>query len=243
MLKSLLSLIKKWKQSFGSITRDEASISIKMHKSLKSKSQSDKYASEISAFQQQSMEIINNHLDSTEYSKHRLLMKEIGFLIHYTFCVLKDDFYKGNQVLKGKITKIDDYVFSQYKNNSELESNIKKLTTLAFSNRFDEDPKENLLAYFVFIEETGFEIIMLLNDFYDMLANVKTKPRFKVGLRKAFSLDKTYAKEITQAPEGHELGRYETLMTQDMTKMVTPTKAKRKIIEDVLRNEKYEFKK
>lgn len=239
MLKSLLILIQKWKQSFGSLPKDNSSISIGMN--VTSKSHSEKNTNEITAFQQQSIEIINNHLDSTEYAKHRLLMKEISFLIHYTFCVLEDDFYKGEQVLKGRITKIDDYVFSQYKNNSELEANIKKLTTLAFSNRFDEDPKENLLAYFVFIEETGFEIIMLLNDYYDMLANVKQKSRFNLGLKKAFSLEKTYAKEFTE--ESHELGRYETLMTQDMTKMVTPTKAKRKIIEDVLRNEKYEFKK
>lgn len=242
MLKTVLILLNKWKKSFEkNSTKSSNSAENKVSNALKRKAQAEKYATEIANFQRQSIEIVTSHLSVTEYAKHRVLMKEINFLLHYTFCVLEDDFYRGSKILKNNITKIDDYVFSQYRSSAHLEHNIKKLATLAFSNRFDEDPKENLLAYFVFIEETGFELIMLLEDFYNMLLKTEKKSKFDIGMKKTFSLDKNYAKEHQKAE--HEYGKYETLMTQDMTHMVTPDKAKRKIMEDVLKNEKYELKK
>ena len=242
MFKNLLSFINKLKISLEKkSTRSSNSEENQVSAALRRKAQAEKYAAEISTFQRQSIEIVTTHLSVTEYSKHRILMKEINFLLHYTFCVLEDDFYKGSQVLKNSITKIDDYVFSQYRSYPNLEHNIKKLATLAFSNRFDEDPKENLLAYFVFIEETGFELIMLLEDFYNMLLNTEKKSRFDLGMKTNFSLEKNYAKQHQKAE--HEYGKYETLMTQNMTHMVTPDKAKRKIMEDLLKHEKYELKK
>jgi hypothetical protein len=249
MLKKLLSFIRKLK-SAKSINNDAVTKSDnggyylkKVSDDLQKNSQSGKYATEIAQFQKQSIDTVLAHLGNTEYSKHRILMKEVNFLVHYTFCVLQDDFYKGNKIFTKGITKIDDYVFSQYRKNPELEHNIKKLTTLAFSNRFDENPRENLLAYFVFIEETGFELIMLLEDFYGMLSNSEKKNRFDLGFKKNFQLTKNYEKK-----QNGEMGiegqtQYDTLMTQNLTEMVSPAKAQRRIMEDVLKNEQKGLKK
>lgn len=249
MLNKILSYVRKFYSSKevredDVIKSDNAPHYIKKVKSnLQNNSQSGKYASEIATFQKQSIETVLMHLSATEYAKHRILMKEVNFLVHYTFCVLQDDFYKGEKVLQKGVTKIDDYVFSQYRKDPELAYNIKKLTTLAFSNRFDESPRENLLAYFVFIEETGFELIMLLEDFYSMLINSERKTKFDLGLKKTFHLSKSYEKK--NAPELLIEGqtKYQTLMTQNLTEMVSPARAQRKIMEDVLKNEKDDLQK
>ena len=82
---------------------------------------------------------------------------------------MQDDYFIGYQFFKEKLTKIDDYVFSQYRRDPSLKRNIEKLLVLAYSKRFSEDPRENLLQYFVFIEEYGIEIMKILNDFYEIM--------------------------------------------------------------------------
>lgn len=187
---------------------------------------------EIDDFQKKGVELVTQHMNSSEYSEHRTLIREISFLIYYTFEVLKDDFYKGDKILSGKVTKIDDYVFSSYRKKPMLENNIKKLITVAFSNRFEPKPHDNLLAYYVFLEETGFEITMLYNDFYYLLENGK-----KISKNNTYKIDKVEDKPV-------KLERTdETLVPETLSEIESPVKAQRRIIEDILNIEKNNFKK
>lgn len=187
---------------------------------------------EIDDFQKKGVELVTQHMNNSEYSEHRTLIREISFLIYYTFEVLKDDFYKGNKILSGKVTKIDDYVFSSYRKNPSLENNIKKLITVAFSNRFEPRPHDNLLAYYVFLEETGFEITMLYNDFYYLLENGK-----KLSKNNTYQIDKNEEKPVRLEKTD------ETLVPETLSEIESPVKAQRKIIEDILNIEKNNLKK
>ena len=104
-------------------------------------------------FKIKSKESVFNHFKNTQYFEHKALMKEVIYLLHYTFLVLEDDYYKGDKLFLRGITNLDDYIFSGYKNRELLKDNIRKLNVIAFSNRFEETPKDNFLSYFVFVEE------------------------------------------------------------------------------------------
>lgn len=104
-------------------------------------------------FKKKVKEDLFNHFKNTQYFEHKALMKEIIYLLHYTFLVLEDDYFKGDKLFLKGIPNLDDYIFSRYKNEELLKENIKKLNVIAFSNRFEETPKDNFLSYFVFIEE------------------------------------------------------------------------------------------
>lgn len=133
-----------------------------------------------------------NHLEKTQFIEHKGLMKEILYLIHYSFLVLEDDYYKGDKILSKGITKLDDYIFSKYKNNPILEENIKKLSLVAFSNRFEDEPKENFLSYFVFIEELDFDLTLILDNYYCLLSNKKlSKPSKKSKELELYNKDET----------------------------------------------------
>ena len=120
----------------------------------------------MTAFKKKTREDIFNHFKSTQYFEHKALMKEIIYLLHYTFLVLEDDYYKGDKLFLKGIPNLDDYIFSSYKNNVELRENIKKLNVIAFSNRFEEEPKDNFLSYFVFIEEKNRKKLKILVDLW-----------------------------------------------------------------------------
>jgi len=132
------------------------------------------------SFKKKTREDIFNHFKNTQYFEHKALMKEIIYLLHYTFLVLEDDYYKGDKLFLKGIPNLDDYIFSNYKNNPELRENIKKLNVISFSNRFEEEPKDNFLSYFVFIEEMGFELIDLLEEYYNLMAGIKKKKNKKI---------------------------------------------------------------
>ena len=131
----------------------------------------------------------------TEYKNHQALLREIKFLLHYTFEVLQDDCFLGGKFFKTRMTRIDDYIFSQYSKQENLKDNIRKLKIVASSNRFDENPRQNILSYFVFMEETGFEIIELLNDFYRMMNKSQGKLSISWLTGSVFKLNKKYQKE------------------------------------------------
>lgn len=192
----------------------------------------------IMAFQHDATEEIMKHLNSTEYASHRVLMREMKFLIHYTFAILKDDFYKGENILEKNITKIDDYVFSQYRNKPELQYNIKKLTTIAFSKRFDDLPKENFLSYFVFVEETGFEFIALLQDYSQLLNRLEKESTFHL-FKQLLQLNGKYNTKATVNIGSKNQKKYKTLMTQNLTEIMSPTKANFKITKKVLEHDNF----
>lgn len=158
--------------------------------------------------------------ETMKYQSHtnEVLMKEIKYLITYTFKVLEDDFYLGRKKLNKNFTEIDDYVFSKYRKVKALRDNIDKLLVIAFSNRFNKDPKKNLLAYFVFIEECGFEIISMYKDYYDFI--VKNNNLFN------FSNIKKYNNE-TKAKKSNAFD------TIDITRELSPYLVERIIVSDV----------
>jgi len=191
---------------------------------------SDKHLESILAFQKKGVNLVIEHIEHSDYREHRALIREINFLVYYTFEVMKDDFYLGDKVFKRGITKIDDYVFSQYRKNPLLADNIKKLITVAFSNRFEDKPHANLLAYYVFIEEVGFEIMLLLKDFYTLLETGQNKSARQYQL----NVDK---KEDHLKPNEDQ-----TLFEQALSEVFSPLHAQKNILEDILEKEKQQLK-
>jgi len=132
------------------------------------------------------------HVKKTEFGTHLKFIKEIEYFIHYILVMLQDDFFLGDKRLKGNMTKLDDYIFSQYKRVEKLQNTIKKVIALSYTQRFTSEPKANLLAYFVFLEENGLDLIELLNDFYIMLE--KSQKRRWFG-KNNIKLNKSYMKK------------------------------------------------
>ncbi len=120
-------------------------------------------------FQRKALSIIVSHFEEGPFGKYPEIIKEIKFFVYYSLKVLHDDFFKGEKIFKDQMTDFDDYVFSHYRKIPELRKNIKKISHLAFTRRFDADPKRNLLCYFVFLEESGIEYTHLMKDFYILM--------------------------------------------------------------------------
>ena len=55
-------------------------------------------------FKIKSKESVFNHFKNTQYFEHKALMKEVIYLLHYTFLVLEDDYYKGDKLFLRGIT-------------------------------------------------------------------------------------------------------------------------------------------
>jgi hypothetical protein len=208
---------------------------IENRKRIKAKYNKIKSIKEISVFQQEAINLIMNHLMETDYKNHQALLREVKFLLHYTFEVLRDDYFLGGKFFKTRMTRIDDYIFSQYSKQENLKENIRKLKIVASSNRFDEKPRQNILSYFVFMEETGFEIIALLNDFYAMIDKSQGKLSISWLTGSVFKLNKKYKKDAQDLNPQSEM--LNTLMTQQ-TMAFTPRGAQREIIEDLIEREK-----
>ena len=182
---------------------------------------------DIELFQKNAVEFILNHMMNTEYKTYNNLLKEIIFLIHYTFQVLKDDSQKGKKILKGDITRIDNYVFSKYRRDEILKNNIEQLIIVACSNRFEEDPHQNLFAYYVFLEEVGIEIIDLFNDFYEIIDTGNHSSKI-LGLS---YIGKKEIPTANQISNGNKLDT-ETLMTEMLSEFHSPTDIQQKILQN-----------
>lgn len=161
-----------------------------------------------------------NHFKSSKYFEHKALMKEIIYLLHYTFLVLEDDYYKGDKLFLKGITNLDDYIFSKYKNYDLLKENIKKLNVISFSNRFEETPKDNFLSYFVFIEEMDFELIDIFEDYYSIMS----------GIKKSKEIVKKSKKEMNE----EEKEKSELLLTEKMTSVMVSNKVQQFILNEKL---------
>lgn len=120
--------------------------------------------------------LIIQSLRQTEYAVHKEFILEIKYFLHYLFLVIEDDFNYGDNILRDKITQLDNYIFSHYRKKEKLSKNIQKFSVLATTSRFVESPKENILSYFVFLEENGTEIIDILEDFFALLNGESIKP-------------------------------------------------------------------
>ncbi len=130
----------------------------------------------IDFFKSNVITLIIHNLKKTEYANHQDFILEIKYFLHYLFLVIEDDFNYGDKILRDKITQLDNYIFSHYRKKEKLSKNIQKFSILANTSRFVESPKENILSYFVFLEENGTEIIDILEDFFALLNGESIKP-------------------------------------------------------------------
>lgn len=127
-------------------------------------------------FQFYSFHLILENLEKNKNYKHnKMFLGEISYFVHYIFLVMLDDFFYGDKFFQKRMTKFDEYIFSQYRKKENLRSNIKKLTMVAYSNRFSKNYRENFLSHFVFIEESGIEFMLILQDFYQLLELTQSK--------------------------------------------------------------------
>lgn len=175
-------------------------------------------------FKKKVKEDLFNHFKNTQYFEHKALMKEIIYLLHYTFLVLEDDYFKGDKLFLNGIPNLDDYIFSRYKNQEKLRENIKKLNVIAFSNRFEEAPKDNFLSYFVFIEEMGFELIEVFEQYYNIMA----------GIKKAKNKKNEFKKSIQDNTEYIGNDKTKLLVTEKMTNVMVSNKVQQFILNENL---------
>lgn len=237
----IIKLINQWRSRSAirndPATRNNGAMLVKPKVKINISTQdSERGAEEFMAFEKEATRLVMNHFEQTEYIRHRALVREINFLLYYTFAILKDDYFLGDHILKQSITRIDDYIFSQYRKHPDLSGNLKKMITLACSNRFSDSPRENLLSYFVFIEETGFELILLLEDFYTLL---ETSQKKKGSVRKNTILSKSYKKEqmLKSGKTGDLQPTIQTLVSEEMSELINPAQAQRKILEELLKKD------
>lgn len=187
----------------------------------------DEGAFNVELFQKNAEDFILNYMMNTEYKTYDNLLKEVIYLIHYTFKVLEDDCFKGKKILKGNVTKIDNYTFSKYRREEGLKENIEQLVIVACSNRFEEDPHENLFAYYLFLEELGIEIIDLFNDFYDIIDSGQETEKS----RKLLYIGKTEIPRANDIINASKLER-ETLMTEMLSEFHSPIAVQQRIIQN-----------
>lgn len=193
---------------------------------------------DIANFHQQALSLVLDHLKQGEFGGHKAFMREIEYFVHYLFLMLQDDFFFGKKLFKERMTKLDDYIFSQYRREPALEENIQKITVLSYSNRFDKDPRSNLLSYFVFIEESGIELIVLLQDFYKMLDKTQGKKSrfFNIAFNnKDKKIHKTYVKvEDSKSEDLESLSSKNTFYTVQPSFFEKSKDAQVKVYRDVL---------
>lgn len=189
-------LNSKTKSDKAKVEAGVRSLSLSQFERFKEKKPNSKFTiehlQELKNFKKEALDLLINHLLDTEYGKYPVLLREINYLVHYMFSIIEDDYFSGNKKLKTKLTKIDDYVFSQYRKNPDLKENIDKIIKIGFTKRFSTIPKENFLSYLVFIEEMNFEIILLFKDFYGLLESAQTEPELILKYRRDTSIDVAY---------------------------------------------------
>lgn len=115
--------------------------------------------------------MVVERIRETDFGKHPVFLNEIKYFIYFLLLVLKDDYDHGDRICQKTLTQFDNYIFSTYRKRPELAENIKKITALANSKRFTENPKENVLSYFVFLEENGVDLMEILQDYTNVLDN------------------------------------------------------------------------
>jgi len=120
-------------------------------------------------FHRFAVDLVVQRIKKTDYGKYNEFLSEIKYFIHHILLVVKDDYTYGDKICQKTLTQFDNYIFSAYRKKPELAENIKKISLLAGSKRFTESPKENILSYFVFLEESGIDLVMILKDYTDLL--------------------------------------------------------------------------
>lgn len=197
-LKGITNLFKKTVEDDSVLTQidtteDEEDIVIK-DEAFQKNYNSAKSLVTLDDFKKFTIELVMDKLNGTTYAPYKDFLHEIKFFLHYLFLVIEDDYNYGSKIFQKRVTQLDNYIFSSYRKKPHLEKNIKKLITLSHSKRFVDPPKENILSYFVFLEENGIEIVDILEDFTYILNNGGTVPEW-IFNSKEKQVRKSYNKE------------------------------------------------
>lgn len=151
----------------------------------------------LSKYKKESFKIMKEHILAANIDGlNQDRMDELKKFLECVLLVVEDDFFKGHRLLKGRMVKIDQYLFSQYKKDPILKDNIYKVLMFANNKRFSNHLKENLTAYFALIEELGFEIIHFLEDYHKTMVELEKNPKASMHLKKNYGL-KNFIKEKT----------------------------------------------
>lgn len=156
------------------------------------------------------IELVMEKMSNSSYAPYKDFIYEIKYFLHYTFLVIEDDYIHGDKIFQKSITQLDNYIFSSYRKKPDLQKHIKKLCNLAYSKRFVDPPKENILSYFVFLEENGVEIIDILDDFSFVLKNGGKVPDWIFNAKEKI-LRKTYEKKENSGNLGNDGSELQTL--------------------------------
>jgi hypothetical protein len=167
ILKKIFSKNEPTKSGLTVLTEDEETkASSRFKKEYFEKLKKIKTSEEFHGF---AVSLVVNRIKQTDYGKYAEFVSEIKYFIHYLLLVVKDDYTVGDKICQHTLTQFDNYIFSAYRKKPELAENIKKFSLLAGSKRFIESPKENILSYFVFLEENGIDLVQILKDYTEIL--------------------------------------------------------------------------
>jgi len=167
-------------------------------------------------FKKLSISLIVKKISQTEYGKYKDFIFELKYLMHYLFLMLEDDHNYGDKIFQKTLTQIENYIYSAYRKKPLLYKNIKKISILGYSDRFSKIPKENILSYFVFLEENGVEIVEIMEDFCEILSsNEDAIEKFfnsYKGLKKTY--DKKPSKDNNKEKQDFSHGQLKTVFSK-----------------------------
>lgn len=118
-------------------------------------------------------ELIIKNIRKTEYKNEANFINEIGVFVYYLFLIVEDNYKFGNKSLKENFTSFDDYIFGPAKLEKNLQINIEKILIFSKNNRFTDNDNDNIISYFVFLEENGISISKIVRDFFVLLDGKK----------------------------------------------------------------------
>lgn len=107
-------------------------------------------------FRERIKAMILAHFQGGKFGNFPEIMKEVKYFLHYTLLILDDDHAWAMAALEREgikdahffktaalLTRFDEYVFSARRQDPLLRDNIVKISALAHSRRFDDEPKQN----------------------------------------------------------------------------------------------------
>ncbi len=169
----------------------------------------------LNKYKKEAYKLMSDHIEKSGIDGLNIdRIQEIKAFVSAVIQVVEDDFFIGYKLLKKRMVKIDNYLFSQYRKDIKLRPNIYNLLMFAQNKRFSNNLRENLTAYFAVIEEMNFEIIHFLEDYYSILEDLEKNPKTTVYLKKDYGI-KTYLKEVTEMSQSHQTVNFFTTPSEN----------------------------
>lgn len=127
----------------------------------------------VDIFKKRIQELIIKNIRKTEYKNESVFINEIGVFIYYLFLIIEDNYKYGHNTLKENFTNFDDYIFGAAKLEKDLKLNIEKMLFFLKNKRFSDNDNDNIISYFVFLEENGVSISRIVRDFFALIEGKK----------------------------------------------------------------------